>query len=247
MCTLIVASRLWQESPLLVAANRDEQLGRPSAPPQAWPGRSPALFAPVDQQAGGTWLGLNAAGLFAGVTNRFGASPPEPGRRSRGLLVLDALAERDPTSAAERVLRHHPTAHNRFHLMLADRERAVLVWSDGERFEHEDLAPGLHVLTERSLGAASGDRERLIHERLGSRPAAPDLMELGSLLSLHAEDPLDGTCVHAPELGYGTRSSTLIWLGRGSDEIRLWHAPGPPCEAPYGDLSGAIAAALGAA
>ena len=142
MCTLIVCSRVWPDTPLVVAANRDEQLGRPAGPPRAWPGRSPALFAPEDHQAGGTWLGLNAAGLFAGVTNRFGVTPPEPGRRSRGLLVLDALAERDPAAAAGRVLAHPPRLHNRFHLMLASRDAAVLVWSDGERLERSDLEPG---------------------------------------------------------------------------------------------------------
>jgi hypothetical protein len=44
--------------------------------------------------------------------------------------------------------------------------------------------------------------------------------------------PLESTCVHAG--AYGTRSSTLLRLG---DDPALHYADGPPCEAPYRDLT----------
>ena len=68
---------------LQVAANRDEFLKRPAAPPSIW---EEGWLAPRDLEAGGTWLGLNPRGLFVGVTNRAGVHRASD-RRSRGLLV----------------------------------------------------------------------------------------------------------------------------------------------------------------
>src|SRR5690349_8113988 len=96
MCTLIAAVRQFPGFPLVIAANRDEFLGRPSTPPRLWSGEAPFL-APRDEQAGGTWLGLTPTGMFVGVTNRFGV-PKDGKRSSRGMLVVDAL--RKPTAAA---------------------------------------------------------------------------------------------------------------------------------------------------
>src|SRR4051812_14194719 len=103
MCTLVVAAQVFEDHPLVVVANRDEQWGRASLPPSMWPGGSncasgprPAspdlrFLAPKDLVAGGTWLGINAAGVFVGITNRF-LGPKDPDRVSRGVLVAEALA-----------------------------------------------------------------------------------------------------------------------------------------------------------
>jgi uncharacterized protein with NRDE domain len=102
MCTLLVASRVFDDTPLLVAANRDERLDRPAAPPRLFEARAIPVVAPVDLQAGGTWLGLSARGVFAGITNRFGV-PPDPARRSRGELVFEALLGADAQAGADRI------------------------------------------------------------------------------------------------------------------------------------------------
>ncbi|MGH0029521.1 MAG: NRDE family protein, partial [Myxococcota bacterium] len=93
MCTLIVLHRCFEAAPLVVAANRDEYLDRPTEGPAL---RETArgdgrVVAPRDARAGGTWLGLNENGLFAAITNRRCESP-DPDRRSRGLIVMDALS-----------------------------------------------------------------------------------------------------------------------------------------------------------
>jgi len=246
MCTLIVAHRAWAGLPYLVAANRDEQLQRESAPPRMWTDRPVPLFAPADLAGGGTWLGLNAHGVFVGITNRFGTEPPRKDRRSRGLLVLDALEEPDARSAAKRVAAHLPNLHNRFNLLAVDRKAAHLVVSDGKEVREIQLATGLHVLTERSQveGGTQTGREKLIAERMKTRleSGVPSEQDLAGLLSIHAEDPFDGTCVHAPAYAYGTRSSTLIWFYK--DSVRFMHAEGPPCETPYRDYSPQAASTL---
>lgn len=238
MCTLILAHRHFEGTALVVAANRDESLARPAAPPRLWTDQPVTLIAPEDLQAGGTWMGLNERGLFAGVTNRF-APGPDPGalsrdRRSRGLLVLDALAYETAGDAARGLAQLPGEQHNPFHLALADRDEAHLVWSDGHRVVHEQLEPGLHVITERSRGAAPSQRV----EELES--LQPDLSELQGLLCEHREPTFEGTCVHWHERGYGTRSSALLTLATGG-QVTLRFTEGPPCSSPWQDSSDLLA------
>src|SRR4051812_11909919 len=144
MCTLFAAWQQHPDFPLLIAANRDENLARPSSPPKLWPGTLPFL-APVDDQAGGSWVGLNARGVFVAITNRY-LTARYPERKSRGEIVTHAL--RLPT--AEAVAAHlrsiDPRDYNAFHLLYADAHHAFVSWTDGERFTHEQLTPGLHVV-----------------------------------------------------------------------------------------------------
>ena len=72
MCTLVAGFAPASPLPLWVAANRDELLARPASAPRRWPNEP--FWAPRDEVAGGSWLGLTRAGLFVGVTNRFGAA-----------------------------------------------------------------------------------------------------------------------------------------------------------------------------
>ena len=236
MCTLVVAVSVWASAPLVVAANRDEQLARPAAPPYRWRrDDEPFVFAPRDLSAGGTWLGVRGA-MFVGITNRFMGRVPPPGPRSRGELVLDALAAGSVEAAAERIAGLDPGMHNPFHLVMADRWGARLVWNDGERHHHEVLAAGLHVITERSRGAAPTERDGLLRRRLEERQwgSEPGIDEWRGLLSEHAASALEGPCVHADDREYGTRCSTVVRVEGG---IGFWHADGRPCVTAYVDMS----------
>lgn len=270
MCTIIVALAVWPEAPLVIAANRDEALGRPAVEPRLWAAGEVAdrvVLAPRDLRAGGTWLGLNDAGLFVGITNR--RAPTDPARRSRGDLVFEALGAADHVQAHARVRALDARAFNPFHLLLADRGGAVIVWSDGERLHDQPLAPGVHFITERSFGAGPSRR----HERLAelavdlSSGPLPDPEQWRSILADHRPHEVDGErpsptaigfdsmCVHAQPLDYGTRSSTLIELGRGrggtsaqaqaQDSVRFLHAPGRPCETAFVDHAELVAALVG--
>lgn len=232
VCTLILFTRAFADTPLLVAANRDEKLDRPAGPPAITTRGGMRILCPRDLEAGGTWLGLNAAGVFVGITNRFGG-PPRPGVRSRGLLVLDALSHESARSAAEQVAALDPRSSNGFHLVIADRAEAHLVWSDTERVTLRVLPPGVQVVTERSFNAAPTEREAKIQKLLSdlSRDRAPDDAALEGLLSSHDDSGLEGICVHVPALGYGTRSSTIVRLE--ATGARMLQADGPPCETPY--------------
>ncbi|MEJ6009677.1 NRDE family protein [Novosphingobium aquae] len=89
MCVAAVA---WNAHPrwrLVVAANRDEFHERPTAPLSLW---DDGTIAGRDLRAGGTWLGINAAGRFALVTNHRVEGYPKPDRLTRGGLVTGWLA-----------------------------------------------------------------------------------------------------------------------------------------------------------
>lgn len=238
MCTLVVFLQKGAPFPLIVAANRDEQLSRPSTPPQLQ-GGSPACIAPRDQVAGGTWLGLNGHGLFVGVTNRFGV-PKDERRSSRGQLVANALKIASAAELHAMMAVLPPHAFNAFHLFYADGQDAFVTWSDGEQLHQETLPPGLHVITERSLGGDDRARTELIRKAWAqlARKDAPAMEELAAMLSLHdAQRLVGGTCIHAPERGYGTRSSMILELGAQRGATRMWWAEGNPCTAPYAELA----------
>src|SRR5687768_14892620 len=89
MCLLAVQYRLVPESPILVAANREEYYDRTSLSPSIQSGK-PRVLCGIDQKAGGSWLGVNQGGLFIGICNRATVTPLF-GQRSRGLLALDLM------------------------------------------------------------------------------------------------------------------------------------------------------------
>ena len=85
MCTLLILRRPGHKWPLLLAANRDEIISRPWLPPDHhWPDR-PHVLAGKDEEAGGTWLGVNEHGVGAAILNREGSLGPIDEKRTRGI------------------------------------------------------------------------------------------------------------------------------------------------------------------
>ena len=246
MCTLAFAVRPTAGVTLAVTGNRNEFLARPAAPPRVW-ADLPGVLMPRDEKAGGTWLGLTAGGLFICVTNRRGAAP-DPVRRSRGLLVVDALRAGSVATVRELCSALPPDRYNGFHLVFADAREAGVAICDGERMEVRALAPSeAHLVTERSYGAGAGVREAEV-----MREVAPLLLDPGVTaaklrppMQRHGPSPLEGACVHADELGYGTRSSIQLVL-RTSGAQLLW-TQGHPCTERPSDLSDAATALISAA
>lgn len=243
MCTLIVSVRQHKDAPLVVAANRDEVLDRPASGPRRWPGEP--FVAPRDEQAGGTWLGLNVHGVFVAVTNRF-PSEKHLDRESRGALVVDALRAQSARALHARLSTLAPTRYNAFHLLYADAADAFVTWSDGHAVRQDALAPGLYIVTERSLGGDDHARTSLIRE---AWPAAapdgrlPEPAALERLLALRrADDSLGGVWVEAPAFNYGTRSSLVLFRAPRLADSRWYWADGRPDRTPFVERPDLIAA-----
>ncbi len=238
MCTLIAIHRRIPGAPLVIAANRDEYLDRPSEPPALRETAKGWVLAPRDLRAGGTWMGLNATGLFAAVTNRR-CKHPDPRRRSRGLVVMDALARSSAVEAAGFLEALPEEAYNPFNALVADAQRAFcLVYEDGPQLR--ELAPGAHVIGNVDPDAHQVAKVARVLERadkVARLPRIKVLDELAEVCCEHdaGETPLDDTCVHAG--AYGTRSSFLLVLAERQAESELRFADGPPCRHEYVDFT----------
>jgi uncharacterized protein with NRDE domain len=246
MCTLALYTRVIPELPVLVAANRDEFLDRPTAAPQVL-SHQPWVVAGQDLVAGGTWLGLNEKGVVVGLLNRRSASPPDPSLESRGLLCLRALQCEDLAEIESMLKGEDGSRYNSFTLLAASRERALVAVPRGRAMRLTDLAPGLHLLTNLEVDDPTCPRIAASHrmfaglelEKLAHDGAAL-LQPLRRILSNHSTqlDPRsveedNSLCIHRGP--YGTRSSTVIALGaRGG--ARYWHADGAPCRADYASV-----------
>lgn len=234
MCLMILASRSHPEYPLVVAANRDEFFRRGTAPAAFWP-QQPALLAGRDLEMGGTWMGLTRSGRFAAITNFRDPAQTATAPRSRGELTLDyLLAAEGPESWLERLA---PAASDYagFNLLLGDGEG---LWyatnSAGEGLTRRALEPGIYGLSNAqldtpwpkvilgkqrladALAAAPLDHDRLYPVTADRRLSDPaELRGLG--LDQDMDRLLSAQFIIGAEHGYGTRSSTTLWLTADGD------------------------------
>lgn len=98
---LVVARRVHPRYPLIVVANRDEVLNRPTEALHEWSAEregTGGIVAGRDVTAGGTWLGLARGARFAAVTNFREPGIPPPSEASRGELPVDALTGSVPVT-----------------------------------------------------------------------------------------------------------------------------------------------------
>jgi uncharacterized protein with NRDE domain len=244
MCTLAVYVRCTPALPLLVAANRDEFLDRPSADPRQL-AADPWVVGGQDLSAGGTWFGVNGAGLVVGLLNRRRPGGPDQGLQSRGLLTLTMLQQPGLAAARRALEGEDGAAYNAFNLLIADRDEALVVTNRGGAIQVTTLDPGVHLLTNLELNdptcpriAKSWERFRALDLARAADPA--DLLpRLRTILADHSTaldpraDVIDTLCVHLP--GYGTRSSSIV-AGNPTGRLRYWHAPGPPCRTDYAEV-----------
>jgi uncharacterized protein with NRDE domain len=247
MCVIALLFQVHPELPLVVAANRDEFYARRSSGPRAL-AEAPRVVGGQDLERGGTWMGFTPAGLFVGLTNQRTLGPPEPARRSRGEVVLEALRAGSAAAVADFVATLDGREYNPFNLVFGDAGSLHVAYGrEGEPVVRvEQLDTGVHVLGNDTLGAPSW-KTRHVADRIGpmvTRPWSELAPALRSALADHAtpddaEVPqpppwmdrdtarrLQATCVHTA--AYGTRSMTLAGIGPGA-VAHYAFADGPPC------------------
>lgn len=238
MCLLVVASQLISEEPLIVGANRDEVLDRPTTPVRVLEEGPPRILGGRDEMSGGTWLAVNAHGVCAGLTNQPLGDAKDPTKRSRGELPL-AAARCETAGAGVGVLArdYDPAEFNGAWLLVGDRHSLYFVDFTGAQVSVVELAPGIHVLENRAVDDPSPKAD-LVRSVVGAPETGDAVVDaFGRVLRDHRvpegdERPNAATCVHLDT--FGTRSSCLVRLG--SDPRvppGMWVADGPPCTASY--------------
>jgi uncharacterized protein with NRDE domain len=234
VCLIVTLLQVHPEFPLIVAANRDERRDRPSTPPHEWEG-DPTVWAGRDQDAGGTWLGVNAHGMVVGVTNRRppGTEENDPSRPSRGQLCLNTLRQTSLTTADE-LVEQELAAHvyNPFNLQCVDVSGGWVRDWKGHRWT---ITPGIHVLSnfgdldDQSIPVIRRANELLREMNL----TEPDLDQLLATLARICAD--QGSDPQICRVGgeRGTVSSSLIAVRADRTVAAYRHAPGPPIEHAY--------------
>lgn len=234
MCTLILLWQAVDHYDIVLGMNRDEQAMRPSEPPMLLDG-SPAIVAPRDRQAGGTWLGASGNGLVMALSNRRGRTSTTA--RSRGLLLLDALKS-STIPAADILLQRETQAHeyNLFNLLAVSRKELRFFRYDGQVSVgrgHE----GLNVLTNEGGNVVGDPKVELVQNLVAKSPvrSVQDAVRtLQAALRMHASGGGMSLCNHA--MGGGTVSSTILALSNADPgENILLYADGAPCQTPYRD------------
>ena len=249
MCTLVILRRPGSDWPLLLAGNRDEMRERPSASPARHWQDLPGVVAGLDRLGGGSWMGLNDHGVVAVVMNREGSLGPDPDKRSRGELVLEALTFPQAGQAVRTLALLSAHSYRPFNLFVGDAHQAFWVRNKGvsgaRGIEVLDVDDGLHLLSARELddrchprtgvylprfrGAATPDPETGNWDDwvalLRSRYYPP---ELGPKAAMNLDMPS----------GFGTVSSSLIALpasrnAQSGHKPQWWYAQGSPDETPF--------------
>ncbi len=232
MCLLIVLRAYHDDYPVLVAANRDERRDRKFSPPGLWVGDNHhRVLSPRDRKYGGTWLGVNEEGLFAGLTNVAGATPVT-GAPTRGALPHLALGQGSIDEAAA-ALRGARAGNNAFQLVLADRDHIRICLWDGNDWSEEDWSEDhLVVSNEHQAGHLTLDG---LHRVLGPVRDANHRLDLLRPLLLD-RGGMGRHAVLKKGDEYGTVSSSLIGVPADDMTDLIWRfAPGPPDETEYRD------------
>jgi hypothetical protein len=227
VCTVIVLVR---PPGVLLAANRDERIGRSWDPPAAWWPDRPGVIGGRDRTAGGTWMAMNRYGVVATVLNRPGTLGPAIGKRSRGDLPLMALDHASATDAANALTTLDAGLWRGFNMVLADRSGAWFVRGVGhDQPSAERLPPGVSMVTAHDPNDL--ESPRTAHHLARVEAAEPAWDAWRTILSDRGGEPAEQLNV-VPRGGFGTVSSSFVTLPATGDPIWLF-AAGPPHEAPF--------------
>lgn len=231
MCLLIVLRGRFASHPVLVAGNRDERTDRKSSPPGLWVGTQRRVLSPRDREKGGTWLGIEAGGMFAGLTNVHGVPVPD-GAASRGELPHAAL-DAGSIDAGECVVRALVATHRfgGFQLVLADAARIRVLRHDGRNLQAIEWGRDVLVVSNEH-GPAELELRGLPEAAKPRSTVESQLEALRPLLLDRGGDGAHPVLKHGA--GYGTVSSSLIAVPANDPLSLVWrYAAGAPDEVEY--------------
>ncbi len=242
MCLFAILYRTIPGCPVFVFANREESPERPSTSPAIVDSALPQgrWLGGRDEKAGGTWLGVNRAGLLVAVTNRpHKKKPVNP--KSRGMLCRELLEQGTWERAVTEWDRQwHAEKFAGFNLMMISAERGRIDAAEEER-TFQPLLPGPHAVTNRDWNDPDDKRiarvRGLIENFQRGDPSLDDWIERAKTICGLGEDTAgDAVCIPCRR-GWGTVSSSIIALTEDPRQARYLHAAGSPATTAYDDVS----------
>jgi hypothetical protein len=237
MCLLAILYKLVPESPILVAANREEQYDRIGLPPSIQSGK-PRVLCGIDQETGGAWLGVNQHGMVVAVSNRVKLMPTFA-PRSRGLLCRDLLRCTSARKAADLAMKELGTMkYEGVNFIIADSQSGWAVHG-GDEHELLQLPEGLSIIANGDLNDPRDERVKMCRRLLTLQTLDSPVKFLAVASKVFARSP---SPPGRPSMVYrgpkwGTVSSTLISLGKKPRDAIYQFAGGPPDTTRYEDYS----------
>ena len=237
MCLLAIQYKLIPESPVLVAANREEYYDRAATPPSIQSGK-PRILCGLDEQAGGTWLGVNQHGLFVGVANRRRRNPPMA-PRSRGTLCREMLRCDSARGAVDTALEELSSGlYDGVNFVCADAESGWAIHGTDDP-EVVALEEGLNIIGNRDLNDPYDERVAMAHRLLTLQTLDSPVKFLAVASKVFARPPAPAgrPSMIIRDKERGTVSSTLISLGTKPRDAIYQFSQGSPDQSKYEDYS----------
>lgn len=230
MCLVALAIDQDRRFPLVIATNRDEYFARPAGRLGWWTPETggPAILGGRDLSAGGTWLGMTTAGRLALLTNVRDPSRNDPEAPSRGRIVPEWLAGREPPDRFW--MRTALSGHNGFNLVMADFRMGECYWVSNRAPFPKRLERGLYGMSNAQLDTpwpkvvelkhalmdairsttSVDDLSLALFAALARREQAPDHALPGTGIPMAMERVLSSAFIRTDDGQYGTRCSTLV-------------------------------------
>jgi uncharacterized protein with NRDE domain len=227
MCILFVAVNQHKDYPLIIAANRDEFFKRPTSPSAFWKGH-PDLLAGTDEEAGGTWMGINRNGRLSALTNIRDPQKIKTDVTTRGELVSHYLQGKKDVSGYLAELQTKRARYNGYNLLFGPWQNLSVY--NNYLNQTQKLTSGVYGLSNASLNSpwpkiskGTFKLEEYCHD---GHPIETD--KLFALL----RDSTQAADAHLPQTGipldwerrlssifilgeeYGTRSSTILLIDK---------------------------------
>ncbi len=223
MCLILFAHQVHPDYPLVLAANRDETYGRPTAAAAFWTDDA-RIYGGRDLVQGGTWLGVSTNGAVGAVTNYRAGDAIKTSSRSRGELVANYLrGTQQPAEYLEHVYAD-AGQYNGFNLIAGNVRELHYLSNRGDA--PAKIPPGVHGLSNHLLNTdwpkVRRGKETLatllvvtsqalidgLFGLLAERTIAPDDILPATGVGIARERILSPAFIASS--GYGTRSSTVI-------------------------------------
>ncbi len=236
MCTALIAFQVFEEWPLFIASNRDEDRGRGFDAPQKETRNGRQVLSPRDRLAGGTWIGANDLPMVALLTNRTDLAPPDPSlrTRSRGLLVRDALGCSSVDEALDRVESSVELMSTSFNLVIGDAQALFAVERTPAALQLKRLEPGIHAIANggRVDDRSVGEVAHALDLWFDIAPPGVDPWQVAPRLLSCDEARGDLPPICKRTLPRGTVCASMLGIHQ-SGSIRLDHTPSAPGEQPF--------------
>lgn len=224
MCLLVFSYKSHPKYKLILAANRDEFYSRPSLPAKFW-GKVNSIFSGKDEEAGGTWLGVNKRGRIAALTNYRDIRNIKKDAPSRGNLVSGFLLEETSVNVFAKNLTEAGKKFNGFNLIYGNLNSFFYFNNISNKVE--ELNPGIYSLSNHLLNSPWPKSQKInslfSNAILRSHFSTAELFEILTDTEIFEENLLPDTglpteleravspiFVLTPT--YGTRSSAVVLI-----------------------------------